>query len=486
MSFYSGIIRGWSKLDGSSRRPAPKNMTGVKNLRVYIALAALPEMKLGPGAPAMPEPGHRSHKNALSVRPKRGRKLNGITLAESDPVDNAIYDFMRCHMPTRPLDVAEPDTATGEGLTVPCSDQSFYVPPKVLGQPSDLNRITKWVYDYPLATVQRIMHLTFGQTRQWEFSEPVSDIDHHLVKTITWDYIIQDGMAAESSLVVIVQPPWIASAKDLESFVKCDKLPPLDATKDHNSPFNEFENNSQRLWAKIWDICSRRRCHHWVLTTYWGWVFGVFSPGRAYAQVCPIRAFDDTEPTVMEHLLYWVALSMDLNEREEVQFGVDGVEDIVMDDDATEVPEEPFYRLLPPPRSESSWSAATRRPGTLFEDRGAGLSDIEDDDEADEAEVAQMLFFSMGNASQEKVVIPTEEHAALVRENIANWRAQLAQGGNQVTSYHVYAIPGRSPYATLSTVSSSTVSSATSVVKDLGGTAQGSWLSSQPEAIPEE
>lgn len=39
--------------------------------------------------------------------------------------------------------------------------------------------------------------------------------------------------------------------------------------------------NPYRLWAKIYDVCSHNQSHWFVLTTYWGWVFGAFSQGKA-------------------------------------------------------------------------------------------------------------------------------------------------------------------------------------------------------------
>ena len=69
-----------------------KDMTGMKCLRMYAALCALPSMKLGSDAPAMPAPGHRAHCNALSVRPEHWRKLRGIALMDRDRMDAAVVD----------------------------------------------------------------------------------------------------------------------------------------------------------------------------------------------------------------------------------------------------------------------------------------------------------------------------------------------------------------------------------------------------------
>ena len=33
--------------------------------------------------------------------------------------------------------------------------------------------------------------------------------------------------------------------------------------------------------VQVYDVCARRKCQWWVVTTYWGWVFGAFSEGEA-------------------------------------------------------------------------------------------------------------------------------------------------------------------------------------------------------------
>ncbi|KAF7793007.1 hypothetical protein EIP86_004112 [Pleurotus ostreatoroseus] len=456
---------------------------------MYAALCALPSMKLGSDAPAMPAPGHRAHCNALSVRPEHWRKLRGIALMDKDRMDAAVVDWMTENMPIDELNVLEPNRDTGEHLTIPVPAYTFYVPDKVIGRPSDFDRcvylecilltlaqaatsLMRWVIEYPLDTVQRIMHVAFPETEKWCFSAPLPDVDDSLFRGLTWN-LSESGISVESTVAVLVQPPWIASAHDLEHFVSCIELPTLDPARNPNAPSNDFMNNSQRLWAKIWDFCARRKCLYWVLTTYWGWVFGAFSQGRAHAGVWPIRSFDAKEPTIVEHLVYWIAASMDLKKGEESQLGVDEALDIFMDDKYGP-PDSSYQRAVPPPPSVTSWSASSRRRprSVLGEKNDADPQQELDEDE--EANVMELLITRPTNSEPRgpPFVVST---APLVRQNILAWQRRQA---DEIA---------RLPWATFSVAPSTfTVSSAGSTVRDFNSKPEGAWLANMPEPILEE
>ena len=87
-----------------------------------------------------------------------------------------------------------------------------------------LGSVVGWVASYPLSTVQRVMHLIFEDAHDWRFSEPEPDeVDGDLMQITTWDQVLGD-VAIKTSLAVLVQPPWIASQRDLESFAQCTKV----------------------------------------------------------------------------------------------------------------------------------------------------------------------------------------------------------------------------------------------------------------------
>jgi len=78
--------------------------------------------------------------------------------------------------------------------------------------------------------------------------------------------------------------------------------------KGDNKPLD----GKERLWAKIWDLSIETNCPWFVLSTYWGWVFGVFSKGRSRAWISSVIKYSDDDPTVLECLVYWICSSMRL------------------------------------------------------------------------------------------------------------------------------------------------------------------------------
>ena len=109
-------------------------------------------------------------------------------------------------------------------------------------------------------------------------------------------------------------------------------------------------------------------------------------------------------------------------------------------------------------------------------------------DQDDEMEVADMLTPPLNDDFE--LVKPKVKVATLnqVRDNVACWQATMTIQSEYTTDYHVHTIHA-SPFGARSVVSSNTISSAASTVRDFGGNfgIQGSWLSRTiPETIPEE
>ncbi len=83
----------------------------------------------------------------------------------------------------------------------------------------------------------------------------------------------------------------------------------------------------ERLWSKVYDGCTHHHANFFVVTTYREWVFGAFSKGRSFdssvgshwltpllvehsqAWTSDIMPYDsrDPDPTIVEHLVYWLA-----------------------------------------------------------------------------------------------------------------------------------------------------------------------------------
>lgn len=84
-------------------------------------------------------------------------------------------------------------------------------------------RVAKWVAEYPLETVQRIMHLLFPITADYSFdSENRMEVDEEIFRHITWSpTATMTPSVDKQSITVVIQPPWILSPKDLELFATC-------------------------------------------------------------------------------------------------------------------------------------------------------------------------------------------------------------------------------------------------------------------------
>ncbi|GBE88504.1 hypothetical protein SCP_1303200 [Sparassis crispa] len=169
-------------------------------------------------------------------------------------------DFVDRRIPSAPLDADNADKTMGEALTLPCAPY-YNIPERTVGQVSNIERVCRWVMEYPLTTSQRILHLTMPQTDDWSFSPEKHARDIDMDKDI-FRYTTFSAAAAPlsprgcpiPSVTVVIQPPWILSPQDLVAFVGCGALPPYNphgAGRDYTC--------SQRLWSMIWDVCLLRR-----------------------------------------------------------------------------------------------------------------------------------------------------------------------------------------------------------------------------------
>lgn len=131
---------------------------GTTNLRLYVTRAELPQMDLGCNVPRMPDEGHKSHRNVLSVCPEDWRKLtemseisgpefdyqvtkctniNVYLLPLASLIEVSILAVIRANIPSHDLHVSDPDIESGERLTVPCT--IFRCAEVFIGRPSDVH-----------------------------------------------------------------------------------------------------------------------------------------------------------------------------------------------------------------------------------------------------------------------------------------------------------------------------------------------------------
>ncbi|KAF8843938.1 hypothetical protein BDN67DRAFT_963422 [Paxillus ammoniavirescens] len=279
---------------------------GIDDLRGYMKDAILPELKYGGDVPTCP-PGHKSHRNTLSTRFKKERHLTGMQCL-GDGFDGSVNNWITANVPNTSLglNLRDKDGQTGEILTVP-SARKFKINSTLPAPVREFNRLWAWVDHFPLRTVQRILHIVFPQSKDWGFlSETQPHYDDHIFKEFYFTDIGRPPTPeiASNSVLVACQPPWVLSDEDMWQFTELQSLP----------AGNSRLRGKERLWSKLWDICVRKQCFYFIVTSYQQWAFGVFSDGWTKAYISPPFDARAREPTVMHVILYWLASALDVND----------------------------------------------------------------------------------------------------------------------------------------------------------------------------
>ncbi|KAI0831205.1 hypothetical protein BC628DRAFT_1311948 [Trametes gibbosa] len=271
------------------------------DLRRYASLAVLPQMELNPSLPPLPPPGHRGHANKLSIEHEPYRRLDCMYNIIAFP--ETVSECTDFNLPMTRTGDADYDPENGGGISVPA--RGFKInQSNPIGKPADIDKVLRWVLEYPLATVNHIMHLVYPATVDFIMqSGGDDDVDKKIFRWARWgrdEVTITEAQDTWSeSVIVVVQPPWILTQADLERFVECPTFPPPNSHTNMQS--------HDRLWGKIWDLCAQKHSHWFVLTTYWGWVFGAFSAGRTRAFTSHVIPFDTKEPTIVQYLFFWLS-----------------------------------------------------------------------------------------------------------------------------------------------------------------------------------
>ncbi|KAF9267773.1 hypothetical protein L218DRAFT_954968 [Marasmius fiardii PR-910] len=298
-------------------------MRGTDNLREYLQEAILPNMLHDPNAPPMPPEGHKSHLNKLKVRPESWRRLESMYfLPDECQFSTAVLTWAENQVPREPLEEEDEDPVSGVTLTVPCPNASRYeIPLYKETRPNNIARLFKWIDTYPLATVQRTMHLLHPELKKWQFFLPDdyhSPGDIGIFQHFMWSPSVEETRrlnpaelrAAERKQVVVAfQPPWVLSPQDMKAFVRCRSYPTYRAP-GHIYPTDL--QSEERLWGKLWDLCVHRNTPWFVLTSYHQWVFGRFSDRWTAAHISDVYEWDASSPTIIECLAFWIANAMNL------------------------------------------------------------------------------------------------------------------------------------------------------------------------------
>jgi hypothetical protein len=146
-------------------------------------------------------------------------------------------------IPSFPLGINDEDSLTGERLTIPALPL-FNIPPLQLVWPGDIqryclyiflpflnpnllhDRLSVWFDQLPFETVRRILNILYTNTDDWKFkSQLQEDIDDQILQHFLWTTDnLSNQSISEQSVVVVVQPPWILSFRDLEEFAECHSV----------------------------------------------------------------------------------------------------------------------------------------------------------------------------------------------------------------------------------------------------------------------
>ncbi|KAI0082686.1 hypothetical protein K474DRAFT_1694075 [Panus rudis PR-1116 ss-1] len=291
----------WSDLAhrGAVAPSAVDLTSGSSNLRLYAKTAVLPDMQVLEQKDIKVTDQQTTQSNGLNIRwEKRYKTLSFIQTFDGVQFFLGCTQFVERYIPCNDLKVPDADEVTGEQLTIACPGK-FSVTPRIIGRSHNMERVLRWVHELPLYTVQRIFHLSFEDSYPWTFEvDNASDSDHNIWRAINW---CEAGSNIKADLAVVIQPPWILSLRDLELFQQSKGLP-----SEHH-----FASSSRnKAWAKLWDHCNRRDCRYFVVTNYWGWIFGAFSPGWTRAYVSPVIHSANKTPTIVECLTFWLASAM--------------------------------------------------------------------------------------------------------------------------------------------------------------------------------
>ncbi|KXN82092.1 hypothetical protein AN958_03250 [Leucoagaricus sp. SymC.cos] len=257
--------------------------------------------------PAIPPPGHKSHKNNLTVRSEAWRRLENIY--QIDPMGFAQQILTWASHTIKDMPFKHEDPHMVERLSLGTRREDGL--PDQLDHPMDtIDRLGAFLDTLPLMSAQRLFHILYPDTLLWRFQlHQGFDIDQTIFDYFLWTRTQRSDEEPQNRLVVAYQPPWILTQADFEEFVRCaPKLPPH-VTPGHAYPPDLLSKH--RVWAKLWDICVQNNTKWFVVTSWNVWAFGGFSDGWCSGIISDIWHLDEHTPSILECLTFWMASAME-------------------------------------------------------------------------------------------------------------------------------------------------------------------------------
>jgi len=177
-------------------------------------------------------------------------------------------------VPDHPSEGGDLDSETGNAIRIPCNP-TFDIPQPPMIPPTDLDRFASWLVYLPLQTTERAMHLVHPKSRHCSFVAQNGDMDDAHFKYYAWELAtcVPSTSGRKATAIVMAMPPWTLTPTDLRSFATPTEFPLF------SEAGRARLNDDQRIWGKLYDICVAKESPYFVVTNYYGWVFGVFSKG---------------------------------------------------------------------------------------------------------------------------------------------------------------------------------------------------------------
>ncbi|KAF8522826.1 hypothetical protein JB92DRAFT_3094165 [Gautieria morchelliformis] len=301
--------------------PDPIFEQGCYNLRLYLRQATLPAMECTRYCPHLNNPEvYNSTTNLfkLTPKPESTRKLRMILHLLPAVIDKKIASFMM-KIPDKPIPGAH-DTAYHRPTSLCMPASSFAIefnPPKGI---SDVITMTSWV-NRPVLTAERVLDIvwpeaTKGYSMMIQQMEPEFRRSREAELYRLYSYkqcrgVDQNDIQEPVCKMVIAQLiPWAFTPKNMDDFLRVKGLPAFSAKTPVDTENPPRYDRAEKIWAKLWDDCSLKKCPYFVLTVYDYWIFGVFVKGWTTAVVSDAIKRTDEKPSVLQWLVFWLASSM--------------------------------------------------------------------------------------------------------------------------------------------------------------------------------
>ncbi|PVF98692.1 hypothetical protein CPB86DRAFT_344398 [Serendipita vermifera] len=289
-------------LSNNPQRSAPlsprKHLTA-RNLKEYLYAYTLPHLPISDAGdvPDMPEPGKKAHRNHLNVQFDERRALKSIFRIKVSYLTVRIQEYM--------------DTLVAYGKHSPSLSLDRPQDPRLPTTVSTLAHVSQHVHHHVLLNSERLMHVLnpdgVATSYRWStLNDPYhSAHDNGYVNMYQWKNTTK---VEEPRMIAFVQAPWVLADRDITNFTQTKSMPQMP---------RQF-TGKERLWAKVYDVCTRQNCRWFLVTTYDKWCIGVFS--KAYQAAFVSLEVPTQKPwlfpsacpptTPMQAIFFWLASCM--------------------------------------------------------------------------------------------------------------------------------------------------------------------------------